>query len=340
MERTYLDKNLRRCRQKNAVLLDLAGQTKRTKGENLLPAWEQSLRGFGPEIGRAIKKNCKTLGPDPVGVGAEKEQIKIASYKFGWETDGFWRCRRQQCEIRIMPEASLEDTGLLLAKLKKIEGRILNRGRATWERPIIRIGTRQKDQERIAGAYAAPSDGMHLFFFCADDNCRLMATRAEAACAIPLEKIILHEIGHLLEPLLKHKIEILQEGVFDHMGEIKPLLEKISPHYLGTQFEALLEGAEKIRLAALEQKETIRVNGVEKNREEYSGNQRRHIASELAAETLRHFYLEPCLTGKPVRPEKTPWKNLNSFIGILCKEAEHSLKLPENDSLLFAQCRP
>jgi hypothetical protein len=242
-----------------------------------------------------------------------------------------------------VPDVSRSDAAALLKRLRKVEEKILNRGRATWERPIIRIGAKQKEHDRIAGACAGGAEGLHLFFFCAQDNCRLMATRAEAACGIRIEKTILHEIGHLLEPLLKDTIDILEEGIFDHLGELGGLLKKISPHYLGgTEFPLLVEETTTLRTGGGKNLEKITVNGVNKNREAHTKKRRAEITSEIAAELLRHFYLEPCLTGKAKPQRSTPWKAMNAFLAILAKEARRSLALQRNDQPLFGQtdCRP
>ena len=314
---SFLDKNLRRCAQDEAVLCDTTNPVPR---ENLLPGWEQSLKGFDPEIGEAIKKNCRNLPPDPVGPGEAGEKLRLGGYRFEWQPSGVWRARRQQCDIEIRPEASRSDTVQLLGKLKKVEARILNRGRATWERPLIRIGTGQKTHERVAGAYSALGEGMHVFFYAAHDGCRFMATRAQEACGIKMEKTILHEVGHLLEPLLKERIETLEEGVFDHFAEIEPLLREISPRYLGGRsFLALQEETLQVKEAATKRLETILVGGKPRNRESYTRQRRKHITSEIVAEVLRHFYLEPCLTGRERKPIQTPWKNLNGLMGLLVK---------------------
>lgn len=332
---SYLNNQLQRCRKEDAILCD---EKAPICHGNFLPGWEQSIKGFTPEVGAKIKKNCESLEPDPLNLGIRGEHINLGGYRFEWDEAGFWKSRRQQCEIRLVPDVSRSDATALLKRLRKVEEKILNRGRATWERPIIRIGAKQKEHDRIAGAYAGGAEGLHLFFFCAPDNCRLMATRAEAACGIRMEKIILHEIGHLLEPLLKDTIDILQEGIFDHLAELEGLLKKVSPYYLGgNEFPLLVEEAAALRTAARKNLENITVNGIEKNREAYTKKRRVEITSEIAAELLRHFYLEPCLTGKAKPPESTPWKNMNAFLAILIEEARKSLALQKKDQPLFGQ---
>lgn len=356
MKISWLNQNLHRCSQSDAVMLSAKEQIYRG---TLTPEQNESLRAYSPEIADAIEQSAENLTPDPISapndaIGnklrfeiageeeihfhwqptkeATEQNIQIAA---GWESNG------AGYRIRIYPGCDREDAKKAVAAIQKIGRGILHRGLATGETIEFHIGCpQQPGQNNVATSvnFLGKRVGLPL----TKNNCHIMAVRADNL-GIKLQTTLLHEIGHLFEDLLKTNLREIDRSLANQFHLAKSILQEISPHYLGQKAQDIDENLELLAAAIREKRKTITIGAETEGRkvgpEKYLSEWTEWLAQEMFAELLRHYYLEPCMTEILPTEEKSGWPELDRFIHRLRREAKINMDRTTAIEPLFAKKR-
>jgi len=336
MLNAFLNKKIQRCDEKEAAFTSLSTIENLRK---LKPKRMNTIRCYGPEYEGIAEVSSKKTPASPLGKGAPNAKLSLHGYTFNWTEEALWRCDRKSCSILIHPHSDINDVQTVLKSLRPIETNVLSRGCVTRETINFHIGTPQWDP--INKNVAASSDYIEkrVSLFTTDNNSHIFGARLQEAAKIPLTKIILHEIGHLLEPLLNDSIRELTHSFYEIPTSISKTLQEISPHYLGKNAEGIIENIRMLNRAKFEKKKTISVNGKTKNTDTYRRSWGDWIVQETFAEMLSHYYLEPCLTRKLPPEPKSGWKALDDFAHRLLREAKLNFKKDSIDKPLFPEHR-
>jgi hypothetical protein len=280
-EEFYLDKNVRACKEESAELV-----------ASERGSWNR-IRAYNPMIGTLAEAHCEERTPAPIGkvdIGTEKE---LAGLTFTYETDGCWRWESPTCKIEILPRADIQDTEEVLQMLKPIQTELLARG-ITGSKITFQVGIEQPEAKnpRLADAIA---DERLVRLPTSSNNSRILAVGAQKGAHISLKGVILHEIGHILAPLLAKEIRWMGRSLEKGIGPIAKPLREISPHYLAPQGKEVGKNLQILKKLEGEGKETIRIGKETWDLHLYKNHLIDHFIQELSAEVIRARYLEPCL---------------------------------------------
>ena len=325
-EEFYLDKNVRACKQETADLV----ATEKEKGNK--------IQAYNPLVGALAEAYCEERKPIQIGktdIGAEKD---LKGLTFIYETDGHWRWESPTCRIEIWPRADIQDTELVLEELQPIQTELLARG-ITGPKLTFQIGIEQPDPKapRLADAIA---DDRTIRFPTSGNNSRIVAVGAQKGAGISLKGVILHEIGHILTPLLSKEIRWMGRSLEKGIGQIAETLKEISPHYLGPQAKDVEKSFQILKKLEGEGKETVQIGGETWDLNLYRNHLIDHFTQELSAELIRARYLEPALQREKLPElEKSGWKEFDSFCQILDREVRFTLRKEEINTPLFPKKR-
>lgn len=338
----WLDKELSRCMQKDAVL---ASDRESNHRGGLNAERREFLRGFSPRINELCETSATGLTADPLPTGIPADTLSIGGYNFIWQDspepspDHYndipdeeklkeqpgWEYSGKGCTIQLRPGCDKNDAAIILEAICKVEKNILGRKIIADGRIRIRIGCPQREGRKDI-ARTCDYGGKHIEFVVTDNGSHLMAARARDAAGIAVEKTMLHELGHLLEPLLQTDRENLYETCATEFHKGIEAIRQISPHYLGQDTENIRKNLEVLEEARKSGKMINDGTGAV-TPESYKRSWGKWLIDELFAETIRFHYLEPCLSGEipKLNQRNTGWKDLDLFIRRLHTEAEINL---------------
>lgn len=313
-----LDRNCRGCESDNAKLIESVAE-----GWETQPEW-QHIRPYSPEVNELLEKNSRSRPTQPIREGMYiGDSQSIEDYAFHYTEKGWWEHEGTDCHISILPNADRTDIGFLLQTFREIHEKIVTRG-ITGGKISVEIGNGQpiRGTTRLADAIACD----HLIRFpIANNGCHLAAVCAAQGANLSLQAIILHEIGHLLEPKLSKQIGWLSRTLEKNLIRCQDALKEISPHYLGKQaitVAAVLSELEKIEAAG---QKSIVIAGQTWEPCDYRNHLIDHFTHELAAEMIRDFYLEPALAGCLRTKTLSGWPEFDGLQTILRREARHTM---------------
>lgn len=329
---SYLDSRTRRCRRKDGVFTSTASSTGPTGKETA----HQSLVAYSGKhlaAGRVaeMERPCQ-----PISWGAEGETRSIEGYPAYWAGNR-WEVKTATYTIEIKPETDLEDLKAWLIAFNPIQDKIIGRGLGT--RPIIlTVGEHpwENDEGTIARATNRNKTGNpdEIWFFTSGNSSRLLGATIEAGTkgkewAVSLKGMILHEIGHTIENLLVAARAEIEAGILDNMERAGVVANAASPHYLGEDWGTAIEDTLVLEKAKRANQNVIFVQaGTERtiSPEQYERWKKQQWTSEIFAEVIREYYLEPTLEGKPKHAPQTGWDKLDELTEFLRKEVEESLR--------------
>ena len=303
MNLVFLDKNLQISQKNRAVF---------TSSESLQPTGEtqQELETFSTKHYEAAEKN---LGkPKPLGPGKEQGETKtLAGFHLRWETDR-WAHHSPTFQIEIAPESDTADTEKWLRAFLPIGKTLLNRATIKRETLVFKLGSSQTKKPCVASAW----ENILAFPTCKDKS-HLLAVQIERASQkskeqVDLQRIILHEIGHTLKKYFPDARQELDLSMADNFARLRPLLETISPHYLGKQWGDIQKKFSQWKIICS-------CDPTQENKRA-AAKFAASISGEVFAETVRHFYLEGCLTQKQKPAKWTGYIILDEFIETLQTE--------------------
>jgi hypothetical protein len=326
----FLNRNVVRCNAADAVFEHEQG-----KAGDFLPGTRQSLRMFDHEISKLAEDLAQQTPVNPVRSGKPSQTLELEGFQFSCVEPNQWECERSHCKVVLHAGADNSDTALILRNIYEIERKIFTR--ASSGPPIeFQIGVPQwPTHHHVACAITEPTHA-RILVFQTQSGGHILAAKIEQATEIKVGKILLHEIAHTLETLLSDHRENLRQTLHDDLALASEALKEISPHYLGKQLPAILKELDALKtLKASGKKEVlIQKDGKEStcNLAPYLLEKIRHLTEEVFAETVRHFYLEPCVSGKPPTPPNTGWEALDKLAGTLCIEAQKTISKPTEPS--------
>lgn len=323
---SYLDKAIRACPKDKAELVQEQDPT------------NSHIRAYNPMIGTLAELHCEERIPQPTGKGKTiGEEAQIQGLTFTYEKEGQWLWESHTCRIEILPDTDKPDAEILLKTLRPIQENILSRGIA-GPKITFRIGNEQplENEPRLADSNATER---LVRFPTSSNKSRLIAVGASKAAGISLQGIILHEIGHILSPLLSKEIRMILVSLEENLSEITDQLQEISPHYLKDQAKRTLENFQTLKEIKEKGTQSIKVGGKSWHPENYKTHLIDHFTQELFAETVRALYLEPCLHQKEKTLPKTRWEGFNNLCTILQREVRFTLRKEEINTPLFPQKR-
>lgn len=143
---------------------------------------------------------------------------------------------------------------------------------------------------------------------------------------ISLTGIILHEIGHILEPKLSKEKNRLGKSLEENPQAALRAFQMTSPHYLAKQAPRIFENFRVLQEAKRAGKETIQVNGEPYPLHVYKSSFSEKCEEELFAEMVKRFYLEPAMHRRVPDAETTGWKEFDDLQNILLREARYTLR--------------
>jgi hypothetical protein len=328
----FLNLKFQPCTQPDAVFESISSKRNRNR---LNPERTMDIRFYDSDLFQKAGTVSQQSPVQPVGRGTPGQVMDIHGRKFEWNTKAkHWFSDRLTNTVLLYPTADRSDTEKVIREIGRIESTILARGLAGREIIQFHIGGQQADPEnpKVASAVDFAGKHVHLYSFGDNDSAKgnpshIVASKlVELGC--PLENVILHEIGHLLEPLLEYNIPRMERTFSKGILECRSLLESISPQYLGKQYEGIIEQLRTLNMALRDGSETLLVGPkMEKVQTiHYHADWIANATREITAECIREFYLKPCLSGLEPIEEKTGWNELDELLHRLCREARITMK--------------
>lgn len=295
---TPLDHRLRPCIQADAKF-----QSSQSRNKEILEAYTD-------ELATTAEAWAASQPPNPLGSGNKKATI-LSGFHLRW--DGTcWLHEKTALRIEISPNCDKEQTLQCLKSIQAMQP-LFAREIIHREQIRIQIGT---EPERPCIAFAK---GNTIGIPFAKDGCHLLAPSLCTASPeenIQLQNIILHEVGHTLGKYLQNGKEEIRAGIGRHFKKLAKELEKISPHYLGKQSQAItLDLAAKTAASWADPENEKQLNETE-----------RKLTSEIFAEAVRYYYLEPILNGKKRAPIKTGFWGFDEFLAELAEDAKITME--------------
>jgi hypothetical protein len=345
----YLDLHMLPCTEPDASFETVSSQKNR---DRLGPERKMDVRFYDSELYQKAVDISRTIPTKPIGIGIPGQVMNIHGRKFEWTEENLWLSEHLTNSVTLHPTTDRTDTENVIRVLARIESNILARGLAGREPIHFHLGGNQHDPEKPKVASAVDYRGKHIHLFafatntggqetCGDQSHMQshMVAPQLVGLGCPLENMILHEIGHLIEPLLEFNIPRMERTFSKGILESRNLLEKISPKYLGKQYEGILEQVRVLNKALRDGRETILVGPkLEKVKTiHYHAEWTSMVTREVTAECIREYYLKPCLTGQKPTEEKTGWDELDEFIHRLCREAR--ITMTKEPAELFPERR-
>jgi hypothetical protein len=330
IHQTFLNRDVVRCEQADAVFEHEHGKLREFSNEI-----HQSLRMYDPRVAQLAEVLSGKTPVNPIHAGKPKEKTEIQGFHFVCIEPNEWRCERTNCPVILHAGTDLEDAKLILGKIKRIERKVL--ARATITGPIeFHIGMPQWPTHHHVATAITELTRARVILFQTKSGGHVMAAKVEQAAGIPAENILLHEVAHTLEITLQDHRENLRQTLHDDLRDAADILTIISPHYLGIQMPAILKeladlrelknaGAKTITLQKKSGPDTVRLNP-------YLMEKIRYLTEEVFAEAIRHFYMEPCMTGKIPSTPVTGWDAFDLLTATMREEAEKTIQRPMEPS--------
>lgn len=315
----HLDENYQPCTEKSAAFESVSTETNRS---TLKPERRSEIRFYGPhhlEEAETLSRNARV---NPVGEGGPDSELNLSGWTFHWSHESRWESHHTTFSVIIPADTDKADALRALNCIRKVEQTILSRGLAGNEPIRFHLGGPQWDKKKPNVAGAVDYQGKHIHLFACENGSHMIAAKLDEA-GRPLENVILHELGHLLEPLLQGSIRELETTIRKELPTCRSMLKTISPHYLGEQIDAICSQLQTLNEIIQSGAKSILV-GKEKEKwdpEKYRAQWLYEITHEIAAEAIRHFYLLPCLHREPPVEIATGWKELDAFTHRLAREA-------------------
>lgn len=320
----FLDRQARACGQEMAAFLETIHQgpgfSERT----------QKVAAYDPDVEKIASKEENARAVEEIGRGqCEGDTITLGPYALSYSKQGSWIHESNSCLIEILPTSDKQDTHTLLGSIKQVEDRILSRGIAGGKINFT-IGSPQPliNETRLADAIA--SQTLCRLHACQKSN-RIMAVCASVGSKntsepVSLRGIILHEIGHILEPKLSKEKNRIGKSLEENPEAALRAFQMISPHYLAKQAPKIFENLRVLQEAKRAGKETVQVNGEPFPLHIYKSTLSEKCEEELFAEMVKCFYLEPAMHRSVPEPEMTGWKEFDDLQNILLREARYTLR--------------
>lgn len=331
-----LDKDYQACLPEGAAFL--SESTERNRQETK-PERNQNVWFYNEVYGEIAEKSSQKEKPDPVGPGSPGQEKELEGFRFHWTEEARWVCERQNCRIVLPPETDTADAQLMLKAIAPIEEKILARSLIGREPIQFLLGAPQWDRERKALAAATDFMGKHVRFFWAENGSHLLGSRLEVAAQLPLKNLILHELAHLLEPLLEQNLREIEQTLTQIWPSAGKAFKEISPHYLFPQTQKIGECANALEQAIGKRREFVLVNGQKTRTLPHKIAWSHTAAQEILAEVVRFHYLEPCLTGNVPPENPCGWEALDNLAHRLQREAKISLQKEGSPKELFPRNR-
>jgi hypothetical protein len=333
---TFLDKSYLPCLPERAAFLSESTEKNR---EETHPERTQNIWFYSDVYNDMAEKSSRMSKANPIGHGKPEEELELRGYRFRWSPEATWQCERKDCQIILPPETDREDAELLLEALAPIEEKILSRGLIAKEPIKFQLGCPQWDPHRKALASAVDYLGKHVRIVWAENGCHLLGSQLQKAAKIPLKNLILHELAHLLEPLLVENLRELEQSIPKIWPEGEDALKVISPHYLLPQLKEIAHDAQQLEEAIRRNLEYVTVGGKKAKTLPHKAAWSNYVAKEVLAETIRFYYLQPCLTGTVPKEGPKGWPALDGLIHRLQREAKITIKKNGRPQELFPRKR-
>lgn len=333
---TPLDKDYRPCSAESAAFL--SESTERNRQETR-PERNQNVWFYNEAYDEIAERSSREERANPIGPGAPNQEKELEGFQFHWTEEALWTCERQNCRIILPPETDTADAQLLLKAIAPIEATILARSLIGREPIQFLLGAPQWNREKKALAAATDFMGKHVRFFWAENRSHILGSRLEAAAHLPLKNLILHELAHLLEPLLEENLREVEQTLTKIWPDAGGALKKISPHYLFPQAEKIGECAKTLEQAIQENRGFVLVNGQKTRTLPHKTAWSHTTAQEILAEVVRFHYLGPCLTGHIPPKEPSGWEALDNLVHRLQRETRITLQKEGSPQELFPRKR-
>lgn len=334
LSQIFLNGTGRCCPEADAVIESTV--TQRTMFDGVTES--QTVQAYRPIMGTLAEVNSTSRIPDAIGKGKYLgDQKTLAGYSFYRGEIGAWEYETATCKIEIHPSADKEDVETWLQTFKEVESKIIDRG-ISGGKITFELGGDQYDPEKIVVGQAFASTKLVRFPTAANRQ-HLLAVCLENGTKgtiheVSLHGILLHEIGHILAPHLSKEIEFLKIALVGKLPQAAAALKIISPSYLGKTVE---RKAELLRAAQLSPEITIK--GKAMDSETFTSVTVSHLGDEIWAEMVRHYYLEPALSGTIPTHTPTGWKGFDEIASILQREARYNLRNKKGSCPLFPEKR-
>jgi len=278
--------------------------------------------------GLITKKQPRRIGE---GLPGEKVLLGRTEERFLWNISGFWENTSQSRSIQILPNCDRKDAETWIEAFSPIDKKILRRGLADRKPVTFVLGPRfDKEYENVGFANA---ETRQIGFSQSRNGENLLCTLVEEATAdsdkpIPLQMLILHEIGHLLETQLEKPLGELIGSFPENHTKAGVLLDQISPQYLSEDWGACTRLFEILKEKSARGETTVQVKGwnAPTPLASFEKNRRTEFCREILAELVRTIYLEPALSNKVPTPVETGWSELDDLANRIEQEAQYNLK--------------
>ncbi len=324
----FLTGNGTLCEEEKAVLI-----SKREKrGEFPKAQIQEHVRAYRIELLALMEAEAEKRPAVPIPI---QQTATVAGYPLTWNGKN-WEFETPAIRLKIEAQTDQQDLEKLLSVLHPIEEKILSRGIGK-KKVEIEVGCLQWEDSKSTAAASLRDENL-IWFPSSQTIGRLSSTCLETASQstpqpVSLQGIILHEIGHLLEPQFENELTGLRDNLATHLGNIQEFLETVSPHYLVHQTPQIQKNLLEITSLQNKRLETTKIKGITYDLEALKQNNSSKITQELFAECVKKFFLEPIMGFPPPPNLKTTWPALNLLTSRLETERKKTISSEKTQSI-------